>query len=75
LPGLFKPVDVVREQIAEEVADARALEVDHTHVRHVEHARVGAHRTVLVDLRAVVDGHVPAAEIHHARAGGAMEGV
>ena len=34
-----------------------------------------AHRAVLVDLRAVVDRHVPAAEIHHARAGGTVQGV
>ena len=30
---------------------------------------------VLVDLRAVVDGHVPAAEVDHPRARGAMHGV
>ena len=34
-----------------------------------------AHGVVLLDLRAVVDGHVPAAEIDHAGAGGAVDGV
>ena len=33
--------------------------------RHVEHAGVAAHLVVLVDLRAVVDRHVPAAEVDH----------
>ena len=62
----------------QEVAGARAVrrrEVDRAHVRHVEHAGVVAHRMVLVDLRTVVDRHVPAAEIDHPRAGGAMCGI
>src|SRR5690606_1573670 len=34
----------------------------------VEHARVAPDHVVLLDLRAVVDRHVPAGEIDHARA-------
>ena len=68
-------VDVVGEHVAQEVARAGALEVDDAHVRDVEHAGVAAHRVVLVDLRAVVHRHVPAAEVDHARAGGAMDGM
>ncbi len=59
---------VVREQAAQELAHLGAASVDHAHVRHVEDARIAAHGVVLLDLRAVVDGHVPPAEIHHARA-------
>ncbi len=60
--------DVVGEQLLEEGAHARTREVDHAHVRDVEHAGGAAHGVVLADLRAVLDRHVPAAEIHHARA-------
>ena len=75
LPGVLQLVDVVGERVAQEVARAGALEVDDAHVRDVEHPGVAAHRAVLVDLGAVVDRHVPAAEIDHARAGGAVDGV
>ena len=53
---------------AQELAHPRAARVDDAHVRDVEHAGVAAHRVVLLDLRAVVDRHVPAAEIDHAGA-------
>jgi hypothetical protein len=52
---------------------ALAFEVHDAHVRDVEHTGVAPHRVVLLDLRAVVDRHVPAAEIHHARAGRDMQ--
>ena len=42
---------------------------------YIEHACIGAHRVVLIDLRAVVDRHVPAAEVHHARTGSAVDSV
>ena len=45
-----------------------AADIDHAHVRHIEDAGVAPHRMVLLDLRAVVDGHVPAAEVDHAGA-------
>ena len=64
--------DVVREQPPQELADAIAAEVDDAHVRDVEHAGVAPHRVVLLDLRAVDDRHVPAAEVDHAGAGGDM---
>ncbi|MNS84190.1 hypothetical protein D3C72_1180040 [compost metagenome] len=44
-------------------------------MRYVEHAGVGAHGVVLFDLGAVVDRHVPAAEVDHAGAEGAVDGV
>ena len=49
--------------MAQEFAGARAGQVDDAHVRHIEHARIAAHRMVLLDLRAVVQRHVPAAKI------------
>ena len=68
LARLLQLVDVVRHQVAQEFTDAGAGEVDHGHVRDVEHAGRLAHQVVLVELRTVVDRHVPAAEIDHLRA-------
>ena len=66
LAGNGEFVDVVGDRVLEELARFVAGEIDDAHVRHVEHAGVGAHRVVFVDLRTVIDGHVPAAEIDHA---------
>jgi hypothetical protein len=65
--------DVVGEGGLQESACARALHFHHLHVGDVEESRVAPHRVVLLDLRAVVDRHVPAAEIDHARAGCAVD--
>src|SRR5450759_525866 len=54
--------------MAQELARARAVQVDHRHVRDVEHTCIATHRMVFPDLRAVVDRHVPAAEVDHLRA-------
>lgn len=48
---------------------ALTLEVQAKHVGDVEHAGIAADAVVLLDLGAVVDRHVPAAEVHHAGAG------
>jgi hypothetical protein len=68
LARLLQLVDRVGDEVAQERACARAGEVDHGHVRDVEHAGVAAHQVVFVELRAVVDRHVPATEVHHLRA-------
>ena len=73
LAGRREAADVVGEQPQQQRADAGTAQVDRAHVRDVEHARVAPHGVVLLDLRAVVDRHVPAAEIDHARAGRDME--
>jgi hypothetical protein len=70
LARLHRLFDVVGEQTPQKLVHARATQVDHAHMRDVEHAGVPAHGVVLLDLGAVVDRHVPAAEIHHARARG-----
>ncbi len=69
MPGSVSLRDVVGQQAAQVVAHAIAAQVDHAHVRDVEHAGVAAHGVVLLDLRAVVDGHVPAAEVDGAGPG------
>jgi hypothetical protein len=57
---------VVGEQPAEEGAGRAARQVDRQHVRDVEHARVAPHAMVLLDLRAVVQRHLPAAKVGEA---------
>jgi hypothetical protein len=51
-----------------ETPHPNALQIDHAHMRNVENAGRAAHRVVLADLRAVLHGHVPAAEIDNAGA-------
>ena len=73
IPLSGEPADVVGEQPQQERAHPGAAQVDGAHVRHVEHAGVTTHGVVLLDLGAVGDRHVPAAEVHHPRAGGDVE--
>ena len=63
-------VEVVREQRLQQLVRARPFDLDLTHVRDVEDARVGAHGLVLRDHALVLDRHLPAGEGNHARAGG-----
>ena len=62
-PGHRELGHVVRQHVAQELAHACPGQVDHAHVRHVEDAGVPAHRAMLVELGAVGERHVPAAEI------------
>ena len=55
---------VVGQKFAEEGFGFFAGHVGNQHVRHVEHAGVGAHGFVFGNLRAVVDGQLPAGEIN-----------
>src|ERR1700761_2844064 len=57
--------DVIGEQMLKKFAHARALEVNHTHVGDIEDTRFAAHSVMLIDLGGVLDGHVPATEIHY----------
>ena len=72
LAWLLHLVDVVGNEVTQEFAGAGAAQVDHGHVRDIEHAGVATHLVVLVELRAVAERHVPAAEIDHLRAEGAV---
>ena len=59
---------IVGQQIAQELADPAAVEIDDGHMRHIEHPCIAAHRMVLINLGPVMQRHHPAMEIHHARA-------
>ena len=65
LARLLQLVHRIGDQLAQELPRARAAQVDHGHVADVEHAGVAAHVVMFLDLRAVVDRHVPAAEVDH----------
>ncbi len=67
LARLREPCHVVRQQQAQKFAHPRTAQVDHAHVRDIEHARRASHRQVLFDLRPVIDGHVPTTEVNDAR--------
>jgi hypothetical protein len=47
-------------------------DVDREHVRDVKHPGVASHVVVLIDLRTIVDGHLPTRKIHQARVAAAM---
>src|SRR5699024_42586 len=68
-------VDAVGQQMTQKIAYALAMQIHHAHVRYIEHAGLTAYGVMLVDLRAVVDRHVPAAEVDHARTQFAVGGV
>jgi hypothetical protein len=64
--------NVVGQQAAKEGHGVCTGHVHRQHVGDVEHPGGPTHPVVLLHLRAVVQRHVPAAEIGHARAGGEM---
>ena len=64
------PVEVVRDEPLQELVRPRPLDLELSHVRHVEHACVGTHRPVLLDHARVLDGHLPSGERDHPRAEG-----
>ncbi len=70
MPGVVELGHVVGQQMAQVGAGIGAGEIQRAHVGNIEHAGVGAHGVVFLDLRAVVDGHLPAGEIDHLGAGG-----
>jgi hypothetical protein len=43
----------------------RARNIDHGHVGDVENATAASHRVVLLELRAIVEGHFPPKEGNH----------
>ncbi|MNV39035.1 hypothetical protein D3C71_1306000 [compost metagenome] len=65
LAGGLELVHRVGQQRAQERLDLLTAQIHHGHVADVEHAGIAAHQVVLVQLRTVMDGHVPATEINH----------
>ncbi|MCY1419758.1 hypothetical protein D9M71_353540 [compost metagenome] len=65
LAGRLQAVDIVRQQDLQPVPGLRPADIDYGHVGDVEDTTIAAHLVVLLDLGAVVQRHVPAAEIDH----------
>ena len=68
-------VDIVGQQPAQIIARALTLDIDHRHVRNIEHAGLATHRMMLVHLRTVMNRQRPAGELDHlaARSGMGVE--
>src|SRR3989454_8818844 len=58
---------VVRTEAIEERMGRRPLHENLAHVTHVEQADGAAHREMLVDDSRILEGHLPSAELDHAR--------
>ena len=71
----FQLVYGVGGDVVGELGGFRTANLDLAHVADIEDAHRVAHRVVLVDDSAILDGHVPPAEIHHLRTQGAMDRV
>jgi hypothetical protein len=79
-PGVLRlPHLQLRRVVGRDALDRRqgvlAGDLDLSHMTDVEHAGAGADGIVLDDDARVLDGHVPAAEWDHLRAGGAVTSV
>src|SRR5690606_15039793 len=66
----LQTTDVVGQQVLQEGGGVSAGDIHHAHVRNVEDPGLAAHLMVLLDLRTVMQWHVPAAEIDHPGTGG-----
>ncbi len=66
--GAVQTFDVVGQQMLEPGLGLGAGDIDHGHMGNIEHPAIAAHFVVLLDLRAVMQWHVPTAKIDHLRA-------
>ncbi|MNS62652.1 hypothetical protein D3C72_957210 [compost metagenome] len=63
LAGVVEAGHVVGQQTLQPGSGVATIDIDHGHVGNIEHPAIAAHLMVLLDLRAIVQGHVPATEI------------
>ena len=75
LAGFYELGHIVRDQSRQKAACSGAIDIDRQHVADIEHPGLPANRMMFLDLRAIVDGHFPAAKFHHARAQGLVRGI
>ena len=60
--------DIVRHETRQKGSSRSPPQIDDAHVRDIEHAGIAPNMMMLLDLRTIVDRHIPAAEVDHARA-------
>ena len=73
--AIKKGRNIVAGHVLQQRQRLRAANFNFPHVAHVEKSCGGAHRKVLADDAGILHWHVPAAIIHHLRAGFAMRSV
>ena len=61
----LQALDIIGQQVLQIGLGMAATDIHHGHVRHIEHPAVATHLMVLLDLRAIVQRHVPTAEVDH----------
>ncbi|MCY1528743.1 hypothetical protein D9M68_638600 [compost metagenome] len=57
--------DIIRQQVLQIGFGLTAADVDHGHMGNVEDSAIATHLMVFLDLRAIVQRHIPAAEVDH----------
>ncbi|MNH96095.1 hypothetical protein D3C73_487570 [compost metagenome] len=65
--------DIIGQQMLEPGLGLGAADVDHGHVGYIENTAIAAHLVVFLDLRSVMQRHIPTAKIDHLRAEGEMK--
>ena len=66
--GGVQSFDIVGQQILQPLLGLKPGDVDHGHMRDIKNPTVAAHLMVLLNLRAVMQRHIPTAKIDHLRA-------
>jgi len=66
-------LDIIGQQMAQPSLGLAAGDIDHGHVRDIEHTAVTSYLMVLLDLRTVMQWHIPTAKIDHLRAKGEVQ--
>ncbi|MNY37217.1 hypothetical protein D3C86_1717630 [compost metagenome] len=69
----MQTLHVIGQQVLQVGLGLAAADIDHAHVGDVEDPAVAAHLMVFLDLRAIVQRHVPATEVDHLGAQGEVQ--
>ena len=69
LPRLFQPGNVISEQMAQVPLRISPAHIDDSHMGYIKYAYRVTNLVVFLNLRAVIDRHVPAGEVDNFRAG------
>ncbi|MNV86892.1 hypothetical protein D3C71_1809590 [compost metagenome] len=65
--------DIIGQQMLEPGFGLGAADIDYGHVGYIEDTAIAAHLMVFLDLRSIMQRHVPTAKIDHLRAEGEMK--
>ena len=65
LTDVLQALDVIGQQVLQIALGLMAADIHNGHVRHIKHPALAAHLMVFLDLRTIVQRHVPTAEVDH----------